>query len=59
MDSAPATRHSPLRLLLGLHLTQLWRKLRDTNKRSGSLTWLIVGFVASYPIIASWLFSTV
>jgi len=56
MDSAPATRHSPLRLLLGLHLTQLWRKLRDTNKRSGSLTWLIVGFVASYPIIASWLF---
>ena len=56
MDSAPATRHSPLRLLLGLHLTQLWRKLRDANKRSGSLTWLIVGFVASYPIIASWLF---
>jgi len=56
MDSAPSKQHSPLRLLLGLHLTQLWRKLRDANERSGSLTWLIVAFVASYPIIASWLF---
>ncbi len=54
LQSSP--RHSPLRLLLGLHLTQLWRKLRDANKRSGSLTWLIIGFVATYPIIASWLF---
>ena len=56
MDSAPSKQHSPLRLLLGLLLTQLWRKLRDANERSGSLTWLIVAFVASYPIIASWLF---
>ena len=56
MDPALATRHSPLRLLIGLHLTQLWRKFRDANKRSGSLTWIIVGFVATYPVIASWLF---
>ena len=56
MDSARATRHSPLRLLLGLHLTQLWRKLRDANEKSGSLTWLIVAFIASYPLVASWLF---
>ena len=56
MDPAPATRHSPLRLLLGLHLTQLLRKLRDANERSGALTWLIIGFVATYPFIASWLF---
>ncbi|MBL69460.1 MAG: hypothetical protein CMO74_13615 [Verrucomicrobiales bacterium] len=48
---------SPLLLLLSLHLKQLWRKLRDANERSGSLTWLIVGFVATYPIIAMWLFS--
>lgn len=49
-------RSASFMLLLRVNFVQAWRKLVTVGSRSRSLTWIIVLFICSYPIIASWLF---
>jgi len=55
-DASPPPVPSPLRLLLGVHGTILWRRLKGVREQSRLLTAVIGLFLAGYFALAYWLF---
>jgi ABC-2 type transport system permease protein len=54
--SPGAGASSPLMLLVGVHLLQLWRRLRAVGEQSRLLTAVIGLFITGYLAISFWLF---
>lgn len=48
---------SPLRLLLRIHILQLWRKAKSLREQSRLLTSVIAVFIVCYLVLSFWLFS--
>jgi ABC-2 type transport system permease protein len=52
----PASKTSPLLLLLRVNLLTLWRRLRSISEQSRLLSTVTFLFIASYLVLAYWLF---
>lgn len=53
---APGARFAPLGLLLRVNGLSAWRRLKSLREQSAFLTGLILVFIASYLVLAFWLF---
>src|SRR5947209_12921168 len=56
INPQPSPRTSPLRLLLQVNAVSVWRRLTALQDQSTLLTGVIFVFVASYLVLAFWLF---
>jgi len=56
VDRQPGAAISPLRLLVGVNFLSGWRRLKSLQEQSALLTLVIFLFIASYLVLAFWLF---